>query len=898
MNTNRIILPKNIKPSHYTLCITPNLESFVFEGKVTIEVSILEDSNTITLNVLDLNIASASLLYNNMVLAPKEIVLDNANQTLSLVFNSMLLQNSTASLNIQFTGSHNDQLVGFYRSSYLDKNNKKQYLVVTQFCPTDCRRCFPCWDEPNLKATFDITLIVPKHLTALANMNVLSEEVLDEGLKSVTFSRTPIMSPYLVTMCVGDFDYVERVSHPTFPANSASIVCRTYTLKGQSDLGKFSVEVAVKVLEYFSKYFDIAYPLPKLDMIAIPDFAFGAMENWGLVTYRETAILYDPIKSSSSGKKRVAYTVGHELAHQWFGNLVTMDWWNDLWLNEGFATSVGWMVTDYLFPDWNVMTEFLVNDYTRGINLDSLRSSHPIEVEVNSPSEIGQIFDAISYSKGASIILMLSNYLGQEKFSLGVNRYLKKYAYSNATTKNLWDALSEASGQDVEKIMNAWTGKTGCPVLTIIDESYDEKQQEITLKLKQTRFLASGDLNSDEDLATWFIPISVITDNQNESHIVRFINTKNGTITFPYKYSSNSFWKLNASVTGFYRVCYNHEQLGRLANYLRTNPQSPILTNQDRIGIISDSFAVSRAGLGKVSSSLNVLKSLQSDSNVNVLTEIFDKLQLVQSVWRSETIVYNHMLDLQKKIFSPIVAQLGFDYADGEDYSLIVKRNLAVQAAADAGSPNVLEQLQKLFDAFVNETQSIHPNLRNLVFKTVLVYSKNPQKDFDLLLDISKTASTVDERMGALLSLGCVNDDTILKSFLNDMVLNPEIVRQQDLPSVLDTIGSKSPLLAASEYLWDWFKRNWKLLQSSISNLGLLGKILVACMSSKQLQDIVDWSSGSDCPNDSEKIDRVRELLPIRRSFDQTIEKLKINRVWGERDLSDIREWVQNDAKN
>jgi aminopeptidase 2 len=281
--------------------------------------------------------------------------------------------------------------------------------------------------QPNLKATFDVTLIVPENRTALSNMPVVKDVKLEAntGLKSVSFATTPIMSTYLLAMCVGEFEYLEAVATPTSPASAKPIICRTYTLPSQKELGRFGLEVCVKTLEFFSKYFDVVYPLPKMDMIAIPDFGAGAMENWGLVTYRETALLYDPVKSSAKAKERVAYVVGHELAHQWFGNLVTMDWWSELWLNEGFATFVGWLAVDHIFPEWNVFTSFLIGDYARGVGLDALRSSHPIEVEVNSAAEIGQIFDAISYSKGASVIRMLNDSLGGPVFAKGVSAYLK-----------------------------------------------------------------------------------------------------------------------------------------------------------------------------------------------------------------------------------------------------------------------------------------------------------------------------------------------------------------------------------------------------------------------------------------------------------------------------------------
>ena len=419
-------------------------------------------------------------------------------------------------------------------------------VVVTQFEATDARRCFPCFDEPNLKATFQVTINADQGLTALSNMPVIGEgevKVNGKTKKQYVFDTTPIMSTYLLAMAVGEFDYIQSKAVPKSPKGAKPIDVRVFTLKGQSNQGQFGLDVAVKTLEFFSSYFDIAYPLPKMDLIAIPDFSAGAMENWGLVTYREIYLLYDEKTTSSSVKQRIAYVVGHELAHQWFGNLVTMDWWSELWLNEGFATFVGWMAVDNLFPEWKVWTQFVTNDYSHGLALDCLRSSHriffkfnhlAIEVEVQSPSEINQIFDAISYSKGASVIRMLNSFLGQETFMNGVRLYLKKHAYSNATTLDLWSSLKEASGIDVATLMFTWTRKMGYPMVTVVCEQYDSSQKTMTLTLRQQRYLKSGDLSPAEESESpiWWIPIGVVTNMSPKKPLSLILTEKEGTITF------------------------------------------------------------------------------------------------------------------------------------------------------------------------------------------------------------------------------------------------------------------------------------------------------------------------------------------------------------------------------
>jgi aminopeptidase 2 len=334
------------------------------------------------------------------------------------------------------------------------------------------------------------------------------------------------------------------------------------------------------------------------------------MENWGLVTYREEAVLFDPKLSDNDTKEEVAYTVGHELAHQWFGNLVTMDWWDELWLNEGFATFVGWLAVDKLFPEWNVFTNFVGKDYNFGATVDSQRSSHAIQVEVNSAAEIDQIFDAISYSKGASVIRMLEAFLGRDNFAKGVNQYLKAHQYGNATTIDLWKHLSKASGQNVDEMMKNWTLTVGYPAVHILSETYCKESQDIVLELKQERLLSTGDLKPEEDLAVWFIPISVTTKNGTTKHI---LSTKTGKICFPYTNDKDDFYKLNSKVTGFYRVCYTVSQLQMLGfGLLNHNSKFSV---EDRIGILSEVFSFAKSGLISSSGALELLSGYRNEES-------------------------------------------------------------------------------------------------------------------------------------------------------------------------------------------------------------------------------------------------------------------------------------------
>ena len=371
----------------------------------------------------------------------------------------------------------NNSMAGFYRSKYkptvtpaksVPKDGEHHVMFSTQFESCEARRALPCFDEPNLKATFDVSIEIPEDQTALSNMPEKEIKRGKEGLKKVVFERTPVMSTYLLAWAFGDFEYVEGFTQRKYQGKQ--LPCRVYTTRGLKEQGRFALENCHQVVDYFSEIFKIDYPLPKMDLLAVHEFSHGAMENWGLVTYRTTAVLFDEKQSDAKYKNRVAYVVAHELAHQWFGNLVTMDWWSELWLNEGFATWVGWLAIDHLYPDHEVWSQFVTEAMQTAQNLDSLRASHPIEVPVRDALEVEQIFDAISYLKGSSVIRMLSGHLGVQTFLEGVSAYLKKHAYGrltplfyfcgitnvqlgNATTNDLWAALSQASGKDVNVFM-------------------------------------------------------------------------------------------------------------------------------------------------------------------------------------------------------------------------------------------------------------------------------------------------------------------------------------------------------------------------------------------------------------------------------------------------------------
>ncbi|PIA42941.1 hypothetical protein AQUCO_02000412v1 [Aquilegia coerulea] len=604
-------LPIFTIPKRYDLKLKPNLIACTFTGIVEINLEIVSETKFLVLNASQLEFDHSSIYFTNSKskeYRPSDVNLLEEDEILVLGFDENLTIGE-GSLYIGFKGTLNDQMKGFYRSTY-EHNGEKKNMAVTQFEPADARRCFPCWDEPAFKATFKITLEVPADLMALSNMPVI-EDHSDGNLKTVSFQESPIMSTYLVAVVVGLFDYVEDHTPD-------GIKVRVYCQVGKVNQGKFALDVAVKTLGIYREYFDTAYSLPKLDMVAIPDFAAGAMENYGLVTYRETALLYDDQNSAAVNKQRVAVCVAHELAHQWFGNLVTMEWWTHLWLNEGFATWVSYLAADSLFPEWNIWTQFL-DETTDGLTLDGLTESHPIEVDIQHASEIDEIFDAISYEKGASVIRMLQSFLGPECFQRSLASYIKLYACSNAKTEDLWAVLEKESGEPVSKLMNSWTKQQGYPVISV-------NFRGNKLEFEQSQFMSSGAYGDGQ----WIVPISLccgsydfrknflLQAKSDAVDVMELLGASNATNNIVEKGNHQKWIKLNVDQAGFYRVKYDEE----LAARLRYAIEADHLSATDRFGILDDSFALSMACKQSLSSLLSLMSAYKAEHEYTVLSNL------------------------------------------------------------------------------------------------------------------------------------------------------------------------------------------------------------------------------------------------------------------------------------
>ena len=752
--SNAVLLPGNVKPTKYDITLEPDFNTFTFNGRETIQVEILSPTTSITLNSIEIAIESCTItLSSGEELAARSTLLNEEDETARFQFNTELPAGE-ATLSIEFTGELNDKLRGFYRSTYTDIDGNEQYMATTQLEATDARRAFPCWDEPSLKATFLMTLVVPSDMTAVSNMPIVSEEEVRPGVKSVAFAETPIMSTYLLAFIVGHLSYIEDVG-------DNGTLMRVFTTRGREEQGRFALETSIRLLKYFNEYFGIPYPLPKLDHFAIPDFAAGAMENWGAITYRETALLVDPENTSVGTRQIVAAIIAHEMAHMWFGDLVTMAWWNDLWLNESFASWMGDKATDNLFPDWEVWTQFVSSDTNRALSLDGLRSSHPIEQEVSNPAQIGELFDAISYSKGGSILRMLESFLGEETFRQGLNKYLTTHQYANAERTDLWNALADVSGEPVAEIMDSWVLQTGYPML---DVGVERNDGNISLHMMQRRFVYDAILeDSAADETLWKVPIGVYTSNGDDS-ASRLMDTKLLAWDVTDSGAADEAWtKLNPEQTGFYRVRYSSTDLQRLVEPIRSKTLTPI----DRLGIQNDAFALSRAGIIPATDFLTIAEAYQNEDNAPVCADLSSNLGGMDNLLSDEA-YYGNFQAFSRSIFQQVAAQIGWDAKPDETNMDALLRSTVLSHVGSNNDEDALREAASRFTAYTEDPGSISPDIRGIVFR--LAAKRGGRSEYDAMWQLRADTPLQEEKVRFLYGLTSFEDRALLEETLEPLV--------------------------------------------------------------------------------------------------------------------------------
>lgn len=818
-----------IKPSAYVLDLTPDLATFTFNAKEKIIFELVKPSRELIFHSRDLDIKKAAIGDQEL-----QVTYNKDDETVALSAESELSAGEYT-LDIEYSGVINDSLHGWYRSKY-DQDGTTKWLATTQFESTSAREAFVCIDEPAAKATFDVTLHVDEALDAISNGQVVKSEISD-GVKTVKFAQTPIMSTYLLAFLVGEFEYLETT-------NYEGVVVRVYTIPGKKDQGAFALDVAAKTLSFYKDYFGIAYPLPKLDMIAVPDFAAGAMENWGAVTYRETAVLVDDNNSSLATKQWTAMVVAHELAHQWFGNLVTMGWWTDLWLNEGFASWVEYLAVDYLFPEWNMWTQFVTDDYAHARDLDALDNTHPIEVEVHHPREIDEIFDAISYQKGASVIRMLHEYLGEADFKKGLHDYLTKHSYGNAATADLWEALEQASSKPVSKIMGAWTSLPGHPVV-----NFDFNKEHTTIT--QSRYFA--DPRAKADTATWPIPLDI-------QHGLLMEDAK-----LIFNAGVKNDFKPNRGQTGFYVVGYTEEWLKNLSPQL-SSPDFPVV---DKFGVLSDTFDLIKSGRLRSVAGLELVANLQNETNLAVWDGMLDGLGNIMSIADDET-----MDELEKFgswLTKPRFEQLGWEPIYGESHfdALLRPRLIGLVGRGDEAT---LAKARELFAA-----GEIHADIRGAVYALVARYGD--ETTYERLYAMYKATDDQEEQGRITRAMAQFKQPELARRTL-EFGLSDEVRAADSIRPVLGVVLNRY----TSELGWHFIQDNWETIAQRYGQGGHL------------LTYFVDAIGGAFATQD--KADEVKEFFTthqakgVERKVKQAIERIELKAAWQERDLEAIKDYL------
>ena len=856
-------LPSAIRPKHYSLSLTLNLNDFTFSGEVLIDAKVLEPTDTIMLHALDLQISHASVFPNygkeELTIPTEAIVYDKEMETISLPLGKNL-QLGQVAIKLRFSGEINDKMHGLYRTTYY-VNGDKRVGAATQCESTHARRIFPCFDEPDMKASFSIKVTVPKHLEVLSNMPASAENIDEQSeTKTVSYSLTPPMSTYLFALVAAELECLEEKDKNGVPI-------RIWTTPGKKEFGHFALECGLHTLPYFTDYFGIPYPLPKLDMVALPDFAHGAMENWGLITYRETNLLVDPANTSTQVKQRVAEVVDHEIAHMWFGNLVTMKWWDDLWLNEGFASYAGPLAIAHQFPEWNFWTQFNATALMVALHDDSSRYTHPIQVRVENPKDIGSIFDAISYSKGACLCRMLETALG-DSFRSGVTQYLKDHAYGNARTDDLWKALAKASGRPVKKMMDQFTRQGGYPLLTLKEVDQGPEPYKISFTLTQRPFTLDGRI-AKNNARRWKLPVAF----SNKGRQTAFWQTIGETPErISIRCESESWIKLNFGQTGLYRVAYIDELWQKLARAAGSRELPEI----DRLGLVDDALALARSGHLKTSGLLSFLSYLKSENNYAVWSAISRGYRAVENlIW--DLPCEKKLRRFGQELFWPMTGTKGWNKGPHDNHLDVLKRSLLLYNLGVLGDLETIREAKKRFWDY-SLGKGLDADIRQIVYSLAARYGGWPE--MSALMSIYDKAELNEEKVRVLRAIGHFIDPAIINRTLE--FVTSEKVRKQDHVIILSELGANS---YARHSTWKFVKNNWDWLNENHGDdLNVLDRII---------QGVAGKFKTAEDIRDVRRFLKTHKISGSERNFKQTIESIESNIRWLKRDEKDIENWVE-----
>ena len=842
-------LPSSVVPSHYRIKLEPDLEKATFIGSVEIEVEVNNPTDTIQMNAADLAIQSARVVDSvgsNTEVA--DIFLDAEMERLTLSFDSQISP-GPHTIVAEFTGVLNDQLHGFYRSTFTDDDGVDHTIATTQFESTHARRAFPCFDEPAFKASYGVTLIVPSEQFAVSNGPIISETDLKNGQREVVFEDTMVMSTYLVAFIVGPFE-------ATDPVDVNGVPLRIVHPIGKGHLTDYSLEAGAFALEFFSKYYGIPYPGQKLDMVAVPDFAFGAMENLGCITYREVLLLVDKDRSTEPELLRIADVIAHEIAHMWFGDLVTMEWWNGIWLNEAFATFMATMASDNFNRDWGRWNQFSL-ERSMAFDVDSLKNTRPIEIEVNSPVDAEGMFDLLTYEKGGSVLRMLEQFLGEEEFQDGISYYLNKHKYANTETNDLWDAIEHVTNQPARRIMDSWIFQRGYPLV-----SASVSEDGSTIHLEQDRFLYTRDDTTDATI--WSVPVVLkVGSGSGVSEIRYLLEEKSSEV----KLDSPADWVVvNAGGSGFFRARYSKGMLKSVSSSMFSN-----LSSIERYGLVDDTWSSVMAGRTSAADFLEFARSFQLETDLDVWTVLSGCLSGLEKLVEGEA--ENQYRAVVRDLAQPGLDRLGWEPGDTDSPRDLELRGLFIRLLANVGNDDLaLENAGDLHDSYLRDAGSVEPNMAAAV--TGVVASKGDTAQYDLFLEKYRNPSTPQEERRYQSALSAFPGEAEMKRTLA-MTLDGT-VRTQDAPYLLAVCMRNK---YQGHLAWDFVKENWDKINEAFPSNSIVRMLsgVTSLSQDEQAADVLAFFENHDVPQG-------------QLTLQQTLEKLGVNVAFRERESTSFSE--------
>jgi aminopeptidase N len=778
-------LPELAVPDNYKLAFAPDFTKNNFKGDETIQVSVLKPTSEIVLNAAEIDFDVVTIASGSAT-QKANVALDKEKEMATLTVGKEI-QPGLATIQIRYTGILNNDLRGFY----LGKDADGRKYAATQFEATDARRAFPSFDEPAYKATFDVVVIADQALTAISNTKVVSDRPgPGDGKHTVHFATTPKMSSYLVAMVVGNFEYIE--------GSVDGIPIRVYASPGKKLLGTFALDAAENIMGYYNHYFGIKYPYGKLDLVGLADFSAGAMENTGCITFREVLLLLDDKHAAVGLKKVVASVIAHEMAHQWFGDLVTMRWWDDIWLNEGFATWMSSKPLEPWKPEWNLELED-VRETDDALNADSLVNTHPIHQEAQTPAEILELADNISYGKTAAVLRMLEDYLGPETFRAGVNAYLKQHAYGNATASDFWNAQSTVSKRPVDKIMPTFVEQPGAPFVSVKRQC---SGNSTTVALAQQRYFYDRAFFNAGSKEVWQIPVCLKGSTAGGAEKCELLAQKEQVLNL----SGCSPWVFaNASAKGFYRSGYETDVVGSMAKDAES-----ALTPAERIMLLSDIWASVRVNREPIGDYLSVAQGLQADRTSAVLGELIGQLDYIAEHLVNDADRESYDLWV-RQLLAPAAKDVGWEPKLGESADQnSLRAHLMHALGYTAHDPDVEAVARKLTDQAMQNLSSVD---RELLFEALPIAARNGDAAlYDAVLARLKAAKSPEEQyIFYHQTLTRFSDPKLLERTL-DYAISPE-VRSQDSLIVIAGV-MRNP--AGAKLAWDFVRAHW----SDIANLG------------------------------------------------------------------------------